>query len=419
MRWIPGAVLALLLLPRLAAAQAVPWQEWLLPNFAARLSVDVHNPTAEPVTGLAEVPVVEAATAAPGFPGSLAIALTSEGSLVPSQSVDLDGDGSPDRFLLSVKLAAGETRRVDIYYSSTLHDSIPYRKLVDAKHNYGYNFQTIALESERIGYRTYGAFFLDVQARRKGHPGLNNGLAGYLAIRMNFDAGRDIFHAGDTLGLGGIFLRRDGVVYRPPFNVPDYAHKPSPAMVPHYRVISDGPLRAVVEATLDRWVIGPDTVRLTARYSIDAGQAFARCRFQVIPVEVKPDHVFEAGIGVRDLPNGAARSLDGVLLSTGNQDPKIGDIGLAVYYDPALFQPAPPLVLKESPNRIAIARKRFSAGQAVEAEYAVAGAWSGSGITDAERYLKDLANEVKVRLHTGAMNYHATPRPERLNEEAQ
>ncbi|MCC7497093.1 MAG: DUF4861 family protein [Bryobacterales bacterium] len=419
MRSISGCGLGLLLLAGLATGQASPWSQWLLPNFSGRLSVDVRNPAAVPVEAVASIPVVEAAATAPDFPGSLAIALAAGGNVVPSQTVDLDGDGVPDQFLVLMKLAAGETRRVDVYYSRTLHDSIAYPKRVQAKHSFGYNSQTAALESEVIGYRTYGAFFLDVQARLQGHTGLNNDLVGYLAIRMNFDAGRDIFHAGDTLGLGGIFLRRDGVVYRPPFNVPDYAHKPSPAMVPHYRVISAGPLRAVVEATLDRWKIGEDTVRLTARYSIDAGQGFARCRFEVAPIDVKPGHVFEVGVGVRDLPGGIAESRPGLLLATGNQDPKIGNIGLAVYYDPAFYEPAAPLVLKESANQIAVLAARLTAGNAVQGEYAAAGAWSGSGIPDAARYLPALAPEVRNRLETGGVLYNATPRPERLDQEAQ
>ncbi len=419
MGWMPGRIFGMILLAGFASGQTVPWNEWLLPNFSGRLMVEVRNPAAESVNGLAVIPVVKAAVVAPDFPGSMAIALTGNGSLAPSQAVDLDGDGTPDQFLVSLNLNPGETRQVGIYYSNTIHDAIDYPKRVQAKHNFGYNFQTAALESEVIGYRTYGAFFLDVQARRQGHPGLNNDLVGYLAMRMDFDAGRDIFHAGDTLGLGGIFLRRQGQVYRPPFNVPDYAHKPSPEMVPHYRVISQGPLRAIVEASLDRWTVGEDTVRLTARYSIDAGQGFARCGFEVVPIDVKPGHVYEAGMGVRNLPNGTAESREGLLVVTGNQDRRIGKVGLAVYYDPTVFHASEPLVLKESANQIAVLRDRFSAGHAVSGDYAVAGAWSGSGIPDAALYLTKLAGQVKERLETGALLYSATPRPERLNGEAQ
>ena len=87
-----------------------------------------------------------------------------------------------------------------------------------------------------------------------------------------------MLHIGNTLGLGGMFLRRDGKIYQPPANVPTYAHKPSPEMVPHYRVLAQGPLRAIVEATLENWTIDGDVIRLRARYSIDAGESIVRCR---------------------------------------------------------------------------------------------------------------------------------------------
>ena len=425
MKWTTGFIALALLSAGTLAGQTVSWNDWYVPNFSDRLTVTVRNPGAKPLHGLAVIPVVEAQAVAPEFPGKLAIAMqvTAVGtetpaSVAPSQAIDLDGDGTPDQFVVDVNLAAGESSRVDVYYSRTLQDRIAYPKLVQAKHNFGYNFQTAALESELIGYRTYGAFFLDVQARRQGHPGLHNDLVGYLAIRMNFDTGRDIFHAGDTLGLGGIFLRREGQVYRPPFNVPDYAHKTSPKMVPHYRVVADGPLRAVVEASLEEWTVGEDVVRLKALYSIDARQAFVRCRFEVMPVRVQPGHVYEVGMGVRNLPGGIAESRPGVLVVTGNQDRRIGPVGLAAYYDGGQFEKAEPLQLKESPNQIALLRERFSAGHAVSGEYAVAGAWSGSGIPDAAEYLARLASEVQLRVEANGFVYHATPRPERLNQEA-
>lgn len=404
----------------------VSWDEWLLPNFSSRLTVEVRNPQARPLRALATISVQKAQAVAPNFPGTLAIALEVKraggdfgASVIPCQADDLDADGTPDQFEMAVELNAHQSKRVDVYYSTTLHDRIEYPKRVQAKHNYGYNFQTAALESEVIGYRTYGAFFLDVQARRAGHPGLNNDLAGYLAMRMEFDSGRDIFHAGDTLGLGGIFLRRDGQVYRPPFNVPDYAHKPSPEMVPHYRVISDGPLRAIVEAKLDRWTVGEDEVRLRAVYSIDAGEGFVRCHVEVSPVRVAPGHVYEVGAGVRDLPNGSSRAKQGLLLATGTQERRIGPVALAVYYDPAAFQGADPLRLKEAANQVVVLQERFAAGRAVEGDYALAAAWSGSGIADLPGYLAGLAAEVNTRVEAGGFIFDRTPRPERLDAESQ
>ncbi len=222
--------------------------DWLLPNLALRVSLEVSNPGETGVHALATLPVSRVRSVAPDFPGRLAIAVIlnppgspAPGAVVASQSDDLDGDGTADQFEFPVVMAPGERRRVDIYYSTTLDDTITWPKRVHAKHGYGYNREVAAFESELIGYRTYGGFFLDVMARLAGRPGLNNDAAGYVPLDRDLGTGRDVFHIGDSLGLGGIFLRRSGKLYQPPMNVPTYAHKPSPDMVPHYRVISQGP----------------------------------------------------------------------------------------------------------------------------------------------------------------------------------
>ena len=144
---------------------------------------------------------------------------------------------------------------------------------------------TIALPShsnpKRIGYRTYGGFFLDIQARAQGKPGLNNSLVGYFGSGVAGQIGEDVIHLGDTLGLGGLFLRAGDDVYRPPLNMPDYAHKPAPAEAPDYRVIADGPVRAVVEARMERWTIGNDAVMIRALYSIGGGAGHVECRYRI------------------------------------------------------------------------------------------------------------------------------------------
>jgi hypothetical protein len=408
----------------LAAQAAPPPGDWILPNFAHRLRVRVSGPAGRPVRGLATVPVTPAQALAPGFPGTLAIAvLESEAgtapSILPSQVDDLDGDGAPDQVEFPLSLNPGEQRLVSIYYSTTLRDSISYPQQVQAKHNYGYNFQTATLESELIGYRTYGAFFLDVQARVAGHPGLHNDLVGYLSIRRDFDLGRDIFHAGETLGLGGLFLRREGRIYQPPFNVPDYAHRPQPPLVPHYRVVAQGPLRAIVEATLDRWEIDGDLFRLDARYSIDAGEAFVRCRVAAVPLRIAAGRRYDFGIGVRDLPGQTLANGRGRAIVVGEQEARNGPFGLAVYFDPADFDSAPPVHTREADNQVAVSRRPLAAGQALQLEYAAAAAWSRSGISDLATYLINLKNAIDSRLVVSDFRYEPTPRPEKVDAEAQ
>ncbi|MBO0720326.1 MAG: DUF4861 family protein [Blastocatellia bacterium] len=419
--------LSRIVLSILAAAYPASYQsvgqsnsDWLLPNFALRLSVQVSNPGNVPVKALATIPVEKARIAAPDFPGRLALAaLVDEGKLIASQADDLDGDGTPDQFEFPVELAAGERRRVDIYYSTTLEDSIAWPKRVQAKHSYGYNRQVAALESELIGYRTYGGFFLDMQGRAAGRLGLNNDLAAYVPLRLDLGTGRDVFHIGDTLGLGGIYLRRGGRVYRPPMNVPDYAHKPSPEMSPHYRVIAQGPLRAIVEATMDDWKIEDDLVRLKAQYSIDAGESFVRCRFEATPVRVAPGHEYEVGIGIRDLQQESRPAANGRLIITGQQDPRDGAIGLALYYDENSFAPTAPVQTAESSNQAVAHKTKLAPGQAVSGSYTAAGAWTGSGIANPEAFLGELAGAVRAKVEAGGFQFARTPRPDKVDAEVQ
>src|SRR3954463_2571561 len=101
LRWIATFVLAASV--QIWAADSV--SDWLLPNLASRLTVQVSNPSTEPVKVLATIPIADARKTAPEFPGRLAFALLLNtggkdrpATFLPSQSDDLDGDGTPDQF---------------------------------------------------------------------------------------------------------------------------------------------------------------------------------------------------------------------------------------------------------------------------------------------------------------------------------
>lgn len=393
-------------------------EPWVLPNFAQRLEVEVSNPRRVAVEALAAVPVREAAQAALRFPGTLAVAVLAGPPLkvLPSQADDLDGDGNADEFVFPVQLGPGETRTVHVYYSTTLRDSLPWPKRVHASHAYGYNRATVALESEVAGYRTYGGFFLDIQSRAAGKPGLHNSLVGYFGSGQAAETGRDIIHLGDTLGLGGLYLQAGDEVFRPPVNMPDYAHKPSPADVPQYRVIADGPLRAVVEARMESWKIGADEVDIRALYSIAAGGAVAECRFRIVPVRVS--RTYEVGAGVRHLPEMKTDSAPGRIALSGQQTPRIGPLAMALYYDPADAEPRTSLVTKEDRNECVAFRRKLEPGRAVSGRYHVAGAWSGSGIKELLPYLAAAEKEARAAVRIANYRVARTPRPQQVEGEA-
>lgn len=378
-------------------------QSWPLVNFAQRLEVEISNPSNHPIDTLAILPMPVTARIAPGFPGTLAI-VTIDGIAVPCQA-------DPDEFLFPVKLAPGETRTAHIYYSTTLQDTIPWPKRVHASHAYGYNHATAALESEVIGYRTYGGFFLDIQARRENRPGLNNSLVGYFGSAATATLGRDVIHLGDTLGLGGLYLRAGDDVYRPPVNTPDYAHKPENPQAPHYRVIADGPLRATIESRIDGWKIGPDLVDIRALYSIAAGSGNVECRYTIVSVQLSRE--YEVGTGLRQLPQMKTAHAPGRLVISGSQTPDIGPVGLALYYDQSSAG-----ATKLDGNEAIVFRDKLRPGAFTTGRYRVAGAWSGSGIPDLLSYLTAEEASARATVRIGAMRLTKTPRPERVEGEA-
>lgn len=441
-------VLPIALAPLLATASAAPSPSpWVLSNFADRLELTVVNESDTPVDTLAVVPVAEASRTALRFPGTLAIVVApgapgspgssgSQPAFLPSQVDDLDGNGTPDELVFPIALGARESRQIHVYYSGTLRDELPWPKRVHASHAFGYNRATVALESETIGYRTYGGFFLDVQGRAEGHPGLYNSLLGYVGSRQASFAGRDVIHLGDTLGLGGLFLRRNNAkgaantaangatddanaatVVRPPLNVPDYAHKPSPPDVPLYRVVASGPLRAIVEARMDRWRVSEsETVSLRATWSIAAGAAHVECRFQIVPLRIAQE--YEIGAGVRHLPAMTRDEASGRLALAGTETAAIGPLGLALYYDPASAATAPALVTTEASNDIVVFRDRLTPGRAVEGRYWLAAAWSGSGVGDLLPHLRRAEQKARAHVRVADLQHARTPKPDLIEGEA-
>lgn len=391
---------------------------WVLPNFSDRLDVNVLNTADAPVHTVAVVSVGGDVRVAKDFPGKTAIAVMQEPlSFLPTQVDDLDGDGRADEVAFVIDLPAHAKKTVSIYFSNTLERSIPWPQKVSASHSFGYNRATAALESERIGFRTYGGFFLDVQARAENHPGLFNELVGLKSpsISSNLPVGRDVLHIGETLGLGGVFLRAGEAIYRPPVNVPDYMHKPEAENAPKYRVVANGPVRAVIEARIDDWRIGNDAVKVRALYSINADSEVATCHLEIVPLHVT--RAYEVGAGVLHIAAGRAHSEAGSIVVTGEQSRSIGRIGLAAFYSTDDAHPVPEIKTGEGANEAFVFHRKLVAGTAFSGEYRLTAAWSGSGIANLEDHLAGTGQDAMRTVEVRDLEWHRTPAPDRIEGE--
>lgn len=393
---------------------------WEFPNFSDRLEMRISNSSPQLVHSLVRIPISTASSVAPGFPGTLAIAIVAGHplTLLPSQVNGADGNDAGREFVFPIDVPARATLAVHIYYSQTLHAEIPWQRQTFASHSFGYNHATAALESQRIGYRTYGGFFLDVQARAKNHSGLMNELVGFLSASASAPspAGQDVLHIGNTLGLGGLFLRTAERTYQPPLNTPDYAHKTPSRDVPVYRVLATGPVEAIVEASMNHWAIGNDIVSITETYSIAAGDEAVRCHFKIVPIAISGE--YKVGAGIRTLPTLHQDDGPGRLSLSGEQDKATGPLGLALYFDSTTASAAGLLAMPDGDNEIVLFHNRLTKTHVVEGTFWVAAAWSGSGIPDPLRHLRLLGAETESPLVIRMFAHSVTPAPQRLEGEA-
>lgn len=408
-----------LFLASCGAAGAQQNISWALPNFSDRLEVRISNPGNERLHTLAILDVAKARNVASEFPGSLAIVADQNGRTLylPSQ-VDAESGGEASAaFVIPVDLAPRSQRTLEIYYSSTLKQALPWAKRVDAAHSYGYNHATAALESELIGYRTYGGFYLDVQAHRRGQFGLFNSLIGFTSISSPAMEGEDVLHVGDTLGLGGIFLRSGSAIYRPPLNTPDYAHKPAHPDEPSFRVLSQGPLRAMVEEDLPHWKMGGDEVALRAVYEIREDEEAVRSHVWIRPVHLA--HPYEVGAGVRELPQMHTTERPALIALDGIQDPAVGRIGLGLAFDPHAAHRAGRLMTPEGDNEIVLSTDTLRPDHSVTIAYRAAAAWQSSGWTSPVQHVADVLERGTAEPVVTFLRHESTPHPERLTSEPQ
>ena len=399
-----------------ASAQQLPVR-WEFPNFPNRVDVKVENVTGDEVEDVVTLSVADIQKVAPGFPGTLDIAATNDDrpTLLETQFEPSQGTSNGNEFSFDISLSAHEVKLVSIYYSTTLGDEIPFQRRVFASHNYGYNHATAALESELIGYRTYGGFFFDVQAHAGGKSGLFNSWLGYSSISHPPVEGEDVIHLGATLGLGGLFLRADGHIYRPPVNTPDYTHLPRKPEEPEYRIISDGPLRAIVEVSLPHWTIGDDAVSVRAQYELDAASSVIHCRWWITPLHLSRD--YEVGAGIRDLSDQDVPQAKGIVVTSGVQEATVGRVALGLSYSTEQARRADSLETPDGGNQVVVFVQKLRPRQVASGQYSVAAAWQGSGFSDPAMHLLEVLRDDAAKPRVEIVLQRKNPDTKRLESE--
>ncbi len=241
------------------------------------LKLSVTNPTDE--TRLHEnvvVNVAELKKIAPDFKASEVIITTSEAATLdedartlrtvelPSQADDLDGDRKLDEIAFQIDLKPRQTRIVTIAYGdpATIHRlRSDYPKRVHAK--FTLKFEGVAWESELTAWRIYFDRRNAIDLYGKRRPKLDLELFGLPEYDYHEESpfGRDIFKIGDALGLGAVGALVNGKAVR----VSDVTDR-------SWRIVSAGPVRAIVELTYKGWKVGDREINLSSRITQWAGE---------------------------------------------------------------------------------------------------------------------------------------------------
>jgi unsaturated chondroitin disaccharide hydrolase len=241
------------------------------------LKLSVTNPTDE--ARLHENVVVSVADLkrfAPDFTAGEVIVTTSDAATLeedartiqtielPSQADDLDGDNKFDEIAFQIELKPRQTRIVTIAYGDTatiqrLRSDYPKRTAA----KFTMKFDGLAWESEMNAWRIYFDKRNAIDLFGKRRPGLYLEMFGSPEYVYHWESplGRDIYRIGDAIGIGAVAALVDGKVVK----VSDVAER-------KWRIISTGPVRAIVELTYKGWKVGGREVNLTSRMTQWAGK---------------------------------------------------------------------------------------------------------------------------------------------------
>jgi pectinesterase len=127
----------------------------------------------------------------------------------------------------------------------------------------------VAWESDRMAWRTYGQLLwqlenlhssgVDVWVKRTRELVLDKWYAGgHDFYHLDRGEGADFYKVGPTLGGGATAVWRNGQMYRA-------------ENFKSYKIVADGPVRAIFELYFEPWQVGSTKFTQTNRIAIDAG----------------------------------------------------------------------------------------------------------------------------------------------------
>ncbi len=307
-----------------------PWFRPKDARLTRRLGLLIQNPVEQERPSVPVVlPIKDVEQWAKDFnPKCFAVADSARRVLIreyPSQADDLDADGKVDEICFTLpKLGRRRSRAVYLYYAPEGERTPAYRKQTNARDPIG---QSVGWESELIGFRSYFGkvdfFGKKVECLRLDDLGPD--------YHKEADWGMDCLHVGSSPGLGGLSLWSQGQVHRL-YNEQD---KPPRCRIAQ-RVVANGPVRSAIRLDITDAKIDGETYKASVVASCYAGQMVSEHRVVVTPPATGKDDAVVLSVGMVKIPD-AKPAFDpnvAVLTAWGQQDPAIGEIGLALILPP-------------------------------------------------------------------------------------
>lgn len=208
---------------------------------------------------------------------------------LPSQADDLDGDGKADELVFQIDLLPKQTRAVTILYGNP--DEIYRIRGEYPKRTYALfanKIEGLGWESSKNAWRLYfdPRNAIDLYGKRRDSMYLDFAATPEYPYHLDTINGRDIFRIGGAIGIGAVGAWVDGKVVK----VEDVSER-------HWKIISNGPVRSIIEVTYNGWRVGGKSINLRSRIVQWAGD---RGFFHTIIAENAEDITFLTGLTRHD-----------------------------------------------------------------------------------------------------------------------
>lgn len=223
-----------------------------------------------------------------------------DGSILLSQLIDNDTDGTMDAILFQTALAEKEAKSFNIVVKGETEE-IPETNIITFARNVPERIDDFTWENDRIAFRMYGPKAQEIQESGEQGGVISNGIdcwlkrvpytvidkwyKGFLTDPMYYHTdigeGLDNYHVGSSRGCGGIAVLDGDKAY----TSKNYTN---------YRVLANGPIRTVFELDFAAWDAAGVEVEETKKVTIDLGMSL--CKFECTYQTEGELPTFSAGI---------------------------------------------------------------------------------------------------------------------------